>query len=1181
MFIESMEKIRDLISDSEKFSPSCRGKLGTQELDVFQNKLEKQEFVVSVIGAMKSGKSSFTNALLGMDLMPNENQACTLTTTDILHNMHDHKLIKVFDNGQEQIMKGDNLASLFHDDVRESRNQELKEHFTYRVHHEIHALTCYPKTDVNFVLMDTPGLNEMDGLGVKKEVIEEVFRRALRRADRILYVLDVQYFKTEENQLILEKIRQFRPDLLSSIIFVLNKVDLLRNRDGELPQVLENVRNSLLSWGIQPNSIYPLSAKKALLGRLIEKGSGISVYEKEMAPFLPVLQLEIAGKMRTVQMSPQEAYLQLIQESGLLILEKEFFGDIYVQIDEQVVESAKRQLSAMVDKSVSTMNLEKMSLSALLQEKQAELKVLTKREEHLNQIMINKNKTEQEIIRLLQQARDKIKKEKSRTTFFPALPKEKALYSDYVYDTQEEAKQIGKDQFSGWFNQATDPLVHKMVSHYQSKLEYRENDQNFFYSLNQSLCRQLKRCNEVTDIHVKELDDIVLPRILDVIQLRPEPLNQLEKIKWNYETYVNQIKADSHTISRTESFLIFFTQTIRETYYRYNIAQATRQAKNFISSTLERTSKQLHNDYIIKKDMLFISKLEKDILAQFEPIQNKVKPLLNDVRGKIKTLEKECGKLNWEITYIESQLKEIIERTDITTERKKFLVLQRDARRLSKILKEVEPGTTVYLDEGAFELDQPVLIEKSLSIRGKGENKTNLYIKNEKISMSLLGKYVTIQGVSFLAQKASQVLKIQTEDVVLKYCSFSGRQGKGTAVRISNGSNGIVEQCQFLDFETAMLVETEYKFRIKKNKFIENKKFGVLARGSAQPMIFENEFSTNEVGVGLFGKVGGSVESNQFIGGTDGIWAGEEARIKINNNLFRQNRKNGIYLIDKISGDVKGNTCIQNSYGIQCSGSSQIKLEANVCVENYQAGIYLLDNTSITASKNKCNKNGGGFQSEGSAKVVLVENECRENEQFGMRFTNHVSGEVIKNQLEQNKKAGIAVIDHSRLSFKENYCSLNDVGMQINGHVVAVLEKNLYECNRNDGISIGGESAVEVKGNSCTQNGNGIVVFQQAAVQLKDNLCTDNKWKGIAFYQRASGQVIHNDCSRSGEFAVYLDKVLSVRLQENKGKGNLEFIWKWQHLTNKGRKFFSNLKIKVSRKGAMVYEHRTNTTITY
>lgn len=70
---EDREKLYNLISRSKKLL----------------EKIEGKKFTVAIVGLEKSGKSTFGNALLQLDVLPNEFQRCTFTTTTIYSGSED------------------------------------------------------------------------------------------------------------------------------------------------------------------------------------------------------------------------------------------------------------------------------------------------------------------------------------------------------------------------------------------------------------------------------------------------------------------------------------------------------------------------------------------------------------------------------------------------------------------------------------------------------------------------------------------------------------------------------------------------------------------------------------------------------------------------------------------------------------------------------------------------------------------------------------------------------------------------------------------------------------------------------------------------------------------------------------------------------------------------------------
>ena len=57
------------------------------------NKLEKNEFEISIVGLEKTGKSSFVNAMIGNDILPSKPGRCTYTSTSIRYG-NDTAIVK-------------------------------------------------------------------------------------------------------------------------------------------------------------------------------------------------------------------------------------------------------------------------------------------------------------------------------------------------------------------------------------------------------------------------------------------------------------------------------------------------------------------------------------------------------------------------------------------------------------------------------------------------------------------------------------------------------------------------------------------------------------------------------------------------------------------------------------------------------------------------------------------------------------------------------------------------------------------------------------------------------------------------------------------------------------------------------------------------------------------------------
>lgn len=124
--LQKLEPISKKLSNSYELSLLCSNEFDrdyTKEITNLKNKVEKQieslrkgEFHIAVVGLEKAGKSTLLNAFLNVDILPNDPERCTYTTTEIraVRNILDQKVeiefknINDFDsdkNGIEDICK--------------------------------------------------------------------------------------------------------------------------------------------------------------------------------------------------------------------------------------------------------------------------------------------------------------------------------------------------------------------------------------------------------------------------------------------------------------------------------------------------------------------------------------------------------------------------------------------------------------------------------------------------------------------------------------------------------------------------------------------------------------------------------------------------------------------------------------------------------------------------------------------------------------------------------------------------------------------------------------------------------------------------------------------------------------------------------------------------------------------
>lgn len=176
-------------------------------------------FLIVVAGEFNSGKSSFLNALLGEQVLP---EGVTPTTDAITILQH-----------------GDEIAS-------ELRSSGLR-------------VTSYPAEVLRqLTIVDTPGTNAV----IRHH--EQLTREFIPRADLVLFTTSADRPFTESERGFLELIKEWG----KKIVIVLNKIDILTEAERE--QVLGFIReNARTLLGVTPE-LFAVSARQAIRARQAE-----------------------------------------------------------------------------------------------------------------------------------------------------------------------------------------------------------------------------------------------------------------------------------------------------------------------------------------------------------------------------------------------------------------------------------------------------------------------------------------------------------------------------------------------------------------------------------------------------------------------------------------------------------------------------------------------------------------------------------------------------------------------------------------------------------------------------------------------------------------------------------------------------------------------------------------------
>lgn len=230
------------------------------------------DFEVMLMAPMSSGKSTLINAMLGMDLLPTANQACTAIVTRIEDNdaMKTYKCRAAF---------GDNISSW-----QIASPQLLKEWNSTDECKLVEIEGNLPfvrNTGARLVLYDTPGPNyscdRRHANTLSRALVNHQF-------GVIVFLLNANNLGTDDERTMLNQILETKKSnkkFNKRTLFIISKADQFDEEDGEnLKKITQKVRKYLLEIGFKSPKILPIMAEAALLARKLSCGAKLSKHER-------------------------------------------------------------------------------------------------------------------------------------------------------------------------------------------------------------------------------------------------------------------------------------------------------------------------------------------------------------------------------------------------------------------------------------------------------------------------------------------------------------------------------------------------------------------------------------------------------------------------------------------------------------------------------------------------------------------------------------------------------------------------------------------------------------------------------------------------------------------------------------------------------------------------------------
>ena len=267
----SDDRLSDLENLFEEMQRTCPFEdLKTKQIqDNFHNAISS-EFEVSVIATMSSGKSTLINALLGRELMPSKNEACTAT------------IAKIKDKNTGNIFKAeyrdkDNQVLGTYSDLSLADMEEMNENPATAFIDIEGNIPNIDSSGIRLVLVDTPGPNNS-----RTEEHKNHTYRVIKEKTKpmVLYVLNATQLQTNDDYTLLSTVAEAMKvggkQSKDRFIFAVNKIDQFDPDKESVQDALQHVREYLKKFDINNPNIFPTSAETAKVIRMYQSGAKLT-----------------------------------------------------------------------------------------------------------------------------------------------------------------------------------------------------------------------------------------------------------------------------------------------------------------------------------------------------------------------------------------------------------------------------------------------------------------------------------------------------------------------------------------------------------------------------------------------------------------------------------------------------------------------------------------------------------------------------------------------------------------------------------------------------------------------------------------------------------------------------------------------------------------------------------------
>lgn len=332
-YTEKRSEILTRMQNLKKIAVDCKFNNVIDKIGKTAEAIQKDQFIITVVGEFNRGKSTLLNAILGEDTIPTAVRPTTATINIIHYN--NRPSIKIHKSNDEIVDIGfDRDGFKQYTGLADFDPKTVK-----------YAEVGYP---VDFlkdgtVLVDTPGVNDIN------EQRMEITYGYMPISDATIFIFNAGTpFKQTEKDFLKDHILS---NNIPTIFFILNRIDNLN--EAEIKESMGSIESQLLKlFNTDRIQLFPISAKLAFKGRVesnsdLVKESRFEEFEKRLKSF--ILGSEKA-EAKLKRMTSQ------VNELGVLLLDEISIQEAQLSKSLAELEELKSRLEASGENHRKTFN---------------------------------------------------------------------------------------------------------------------------------------------------------------------------------------------------------------------------------------------------------------------------------------------------------------------------------------------------------------------------------------------------------------------------------------------------------------------------------------------------------------------------------------------------------------------------------------------------------------------------------------------------------------------------------------------------------------------------------------------------------------------------------------------------------------------------------------------------------